>query len=139
MSKRSKKAQVWIGCAATNRVLLFHVIEKRGGGWHPVTGGVESGEDFFEGAKRELREETGFNPEHGEWIDLNYSFRYESRFGPAEEKAFGFLLKAEADPQIDSHEHLDFEWVRVDQARLSLSFDSQRGALDLFSCYLQAQ
>ena len=118
-------------------VLQFLVIEKRGGGWHPVTGGVEKGEEFLEAAKRELEEETGFSQAGGEWVDLRFSYRFEGRFGPAEEHAFGFILKDESEPALDPGEHLACRWVGLQEARKSLSFQPQKDALDLFSCYLR--
>ncbi len=138
MSSPSKKAQVWIGVAgAEPRVLLFRVLDRRGGGWHPVTGGVEKGEDFEAGARRELLEETGIPDQAGRWIDLEYSFRFEGRFGPAEERAFGLVLPSPLSPKIDPREHTAFEWVSIRDARIRLGFDSQRDALDRFSCYLR--
>ncbi len=139
MSNRSRKAQVWIARHADSgiRVLLFRVREERGGGWHPVTGGVDPGESFLEGAKRELAEETGFDPERGVWFDLELELKFESRFGPAKERAFGFRMEAPgAEPVLDPREHLESRWESVDQALAMVAFDFQRDALRRFSCYL---
>ena len=139
MSNRSKKAQVWIARkkGVGVEVLLFRVREERGGGWHPVTGGVESGESFLEGAKRELAEETGFDPESGDWFDLDLELKFESRFGPAKERAFGFCLAAPAaDPVLDPGEHLEFRWESVERASVLVTYEFQRDALRRFSCYL---
>lgn len=138
--QKSRKAQVWIGVQPKGKsplVLLFRVIERRGGGWHPVTGGVEDDEDFDEGAKRELLEETGIQAHHGEWIDLEYSFQFQGRFGPAEERAYALILKHAVDPVLDPKEHLEFQWVSIKEARRRLEHDSQRSALDSFSCYFK--
>ena len=146
MSNRSKKAQVWIGVPASAGgdpsggdalVLLFRVLDHRGGGWHPVTGGIEKGEDFDAGARRELLEETGISAEAGRWLDLEFAFRFEGRFGPAEERAFGLVLPSRVLPTIDPKEHTAFEWVPIEEARARLGFESQRDALDRFSCYLR--
>ena len=140
MSNRSKKAQVWIGIrekeGAPARVLLFKVIEKRGGGWHPVTGGVDPDESFLDGAKREVLEETGLALNSGEWVNLDFSYQFEGRFGRAEEHAFGFILSQEVKPKLDSHEHTASEWVSVEEATKRVGFQAQRDALHLFSCYL---
>lgn len=118
-------------------MLLFRVLDRRGGGWHPITGGVEKDETFEAGAMRELLEETGFRSEDGRWVDLEYSFRFEGRFGPAEEAAYGLVLTESRSPTIDSSEHLAFEWVSIEEAVQRLAFDSQRDALKRFSCYLR--
>ncbi len=141
MSNRSKKAQIWIARvneAGLTQVLLFKVLERRGGGWHPVTGGVEKGESFLEGAKREVEEETGFSPDRGEWFDLEFSYRFVGRFGEAEEHAFGFFLKShKKNPVIDPSEHTEFEWVSLEEALHRVQFESQRDALNRFSCYFK--
>jgi 8-oxo-dGTP pyrophosphatase MutT (NUDIX family) len=117
-------------------VLLFRVIPKRGGGWHPVTGGVDADESFLEGAKRELQEETGFDPGGGKWIDLELSCTFEGRFGRAEEHAFGFILEHPLEPELDPSEHSAFEWVDTDTALTRVGFEFQQDALRRFLCYL---
>ncbi len=119
------------------RVLLFQVLERRGGGWHPVTGGVEPGESFEEGAQRELLEETGFSAARGRWLDLGYAFQFAGRWGPAEERAFGLILRDSEAPVLDPNEHTAFEWVDLEEASGRLGFASQRDALKHFSCYLR--
>jgi len=143
LSNRSRKAQVWIAREVESGiwVLLFRVREERGGGWHPVTGGVDPEETFLEGAKRELAEETGFDPEAGEWFDLELELKFDSRFGPAKERAFGFRLADSGvdpvlDPVLDPREHVEFRWEPVGQALAMVSFEFQRDALRRFSCYL---
>jgi 8-oxo-dGTP pyrophosphatase MutT (NUDIX family) len=118
-------------------VLLFRVLDRRGGGWHPVTGGVDPDEEFEAGARRELLEETGFSWEAGRWIDLEYSFKFEGRFGPAVERAYGLVLAVCEEPRLDPHEHTAAEWVSPEEAVRRLGFDSQRDALECFSCYLR--
>ncbi len=122
---------------APARVLVFKVLERRGGGWHPVTGGVDGSEEFSEGAKRELQEETGFDPGSGTFVDLEFSYSFEGRFGKARESAFGFILPKELEPKIDPSEHLAFEWVSVEEALKRLQFEPQKDALKRFLCYLR--
>ena len=138
LSNRSRKAQVWIARSGKSETefLLFRVREERGGGWHPVTGGVDAGESFIEGAKRELAEETGFDPEHGTWYDLELELKFEGRFGPAKERAFGFRLRdPDAVPVLDPSEHLEYRWETLESASGMLNYEFQRDALRRFSCY----
>jgi 8-oxo-dGTP pyrophosphatase MutT (NUDIX family) len=132
----SQKVQVWIVFNPTREALLFEVIPKRGGGWHPVTGSVEPHEvatqDFLDAAKRETLEETGIDPQAGQWIDLQYTFEFEGRWGRAQEHAFLFWIEGTKPTlQLDPSEHLGCKWVPLDEVEKQLSFDSQRRAFVL--------
>ena len=117
---------------------MFKVVDVRGGGWHPVTGGVDEGESFLEGAKREVEEETGFSRKDGKWVDLNHSYHFESRYGGAEEQSFLFILDGKRqDPKLDPKEHLIFEWVEIHEAEQRVRFDGQQNALKLVSAILK--
>jgi 8-oxo-dGTP pyrophosphatase MutT (NUDIX family) len=143
LSKRSRKAQVWIGnisAKGTIRVLMFKVVDLRGGDWHPVTGGVDENENFLEGAMRELEEETGFRRKDGKWVDLKHAYEFESRYGSAEEHSCLFVLDGKRrDPKLDPHEHLVFEWVEIHEAERRVRFDGQRNALRLVSAILNSE
>jgi 8-oxo-dGTP pyrophosphatase MutT (NUDIX family) len=130
-----KKVQVWINHG--NEVLLLRVIPARGGGWHPVTANVEKGEDLLDCAKRETREETGIEAEAGSWLPLGFSFEYDGRWGRAREEAFVLNLKSRPDfIQIDSHEHVDHQWMSFDQAKKNLGYEPQKEALEKVKCML---
>lgn len=129
---RSRKAQVWIHAKSTNEILLFKVVPTRGHGFQPVTGGVEESESFFQGAQRELHEETGLDPTQGKWIDLNYEFTFESRWGGiATERAYLFQLDQPASIQIDPKEHTEAKWFSVRRALSEVVFENQKKALQL--------
>ena len=138
MSKTYKKVQVWIG-SEPNQVLLFKVIEKRGGGWHPVTGSVEKEDSsLLVAAKRETQEETGIDAEVGEWKDLDYFFEFTGQWGHASEHAFGlFLPQKPKKIHLDPGEHSECEWVSAEEALNRLSFPDQKRALKKFLCYLK--
>ena len=131
----NRKAQVWI--VHENRVLLFKVIPRRGGGWHPVTGSVEKDEELLEGAKRETTEETGLNVKAGRWLSLDYCFEYDGRWGKAQEHAFAFVLtEAPVQIQLDPKEHQACKWVELEKAITELGFESQKKALEKLKCIL---
>jgi 8-oxo-dGTP pyrophosphatase MutT (NUDIX family) len=161
---KNKKVQVWVsyqknGTASSSCVfLMLKVIEKRGSGWHPITGGVEKKDvDLLSAAIRETIEETGLLPVSGtflmpaastisnripssmtqraseryripftesyripfSWTDLQFSFEYTGRFGPAIEHVFWLQLQGD-DLQppmitIDPKEHSAHEWVNCNQ------------------------
>lgn len=138
-----RKVQVWIATCTDPfepQVLLFKLIEARGGGWHPVTGGVEKGESFLVAAKRETEEETQIQPDAGTWIDLEYSHFFDGRWGKAEEHAFGLILNdSPLTIHLDPSEMTEFKWVTLEEAKKEVGFDPQRHALEKFSCYLKKQ
>lgn len=141
-----RKVQVWIAWGLLKeqkKILIFKLIEKRGGGWHPVTGSVEEGESFFEGAIRETAEETtlGAHLPSTEWMNLDYSFQFKSdkkwQKGTVEEHSFGFWLKSSVklntpSVQLDPTEHTEAKWVNAEEALMLLSFPNQKAALEIF-------
>lgn len=138
-----QKVQVWIvnRRSEADEVLLLKVIAKRGGGWHPITGSVEKDEvkakDWLGAAKRETEEETGLRPSAGDWVDLEFIFEFEGRFGPAQERAYAFVLHDfNGKIVLDPSEHEAMRWVSITEADKTLGFDSQRRALSAVSCYL---
>jgi 8-oxo-dGTP pyrophosphatase MutT (NUDIX family) len=136
-----KKVQVWIASCtemSAPKVLLFKLIESRGGGWHPVTGGVEKDEDLLVAAQRETEEETQIQPDSGKWIDLEYMHRFDGRWGHAEEHAYGLVLdNRPVTLHLDPSEMTEFKWVTFEEAKKEVGFTAQRDALEKFSCYLQ--
>lgn len=138
-----KKVQVWIASGADpekHKVLLFKLIAARGGGWHPVTGGVEEDEALLVAAKRETEEETQIAPDAGIWVDLEYSHAFDGRWGKAEEHVFGLVLNdAPVTIHLDPSEMTEFKWVTFEEAKKEVGFEPQRHALEKFSWYLKQQ
>ena len=118
--------------SAEKQVLLLKMRPDRGGHWQPVTGSVEEGEDYAEGALREAEEETGFRFERRpQFMGMEYEF--DGRWGPARERAFLLpLLGGEAPPTptLDPKEHVDFSWVSPAQAQALVHFDTNRRAIE---------
>ncbi len=109
--KVKNKAQVVV--ATNDSLLLLKLIPKRGHFWQNITGGVDKGEEVFEGAKRELEEESGFTLKDGQLFDLKHSFSFEGRRGPCTEYVFLFLLDKIKNPTLDGKEHESFKWVKI--------------------------
>lgn len=129
----NKKVQVWV--VHQEEVLLLKLIPERGGGWHPITANVHEDEKLLDCAKRETFEETGISSKEGEWVDLDYSFEFQGRWGHAVEKAYAFFLKKKTtEIEIDSSEHTDFKWVKMDQTEKELKFQPQKEALEKLKC-----
>ncbi len=130
-----KKVQVWI--VEGNDVLLLKVIPERGGGWHPITANVEKGEDLLDCATRETLEETGISKKNGTLFPLGYSFEYHGRWGRAKEEVFVMKLNSRPSTiKIDPHEHVDHQWMSMDQAKNVLGYEPQKEALEKVKCML---
>ena len=120
-----------------DRVLLLHRRPERGNNWQPVTGTIEEGETPLEGARRELREETGQTREP-EALDLTQSFMIESQFlrsqhpAPiiASEIAYAAALDSRAPIQLDALEHDEYGWFTFADAYERIRWTDDREALE---------
>ena len=123
MSNKTKKAQVVLAVLdAKNHsfsFLLMQLIEKRGGFWQNVTGKIDEGESFDEGALREAEEESGLKLENVvEMIDLKIEHHFiDFRNRDCRERAFLVVLNSFWDVKLDPKEHQNFKWVQMKDLR----------------------
>jgi 8-oxo-dGTP pyrophosphatase MutT (NUDIX family) len=124
--------------------LLLKRSEARGGFWQGVTGAVEVGETHAQAAKREVKEETGyqqftrFTP-----LDVRYSYpldrpRWGHLYAPEveviEEECFGAEIDLDqGEPVLDPSEHDQYRWVDVQQALALLAWPENQQALRQFA------
>lgn len=136
-SKREHlKVQVWIYTGAKQdelRVLLLLTRPERGGFWQPVTGSVEAGETLMDAAFREAKEETGLAFE-APLFSLDHDFTFEARGKKFHEYGFAAAVIRPHRPILDPHEHIDFQWVTVEQAIKHLKHASN---IDMLSILLK--
>lgn len=127
--KRRLKAMVWIVRPAGRgrEVLLLQRPDRRGGGWHPVTGKADAGEAPHLCAGREAFEETGLR---GDLRELGLSHTYEHRRHAFEEHAFVLRVPAGAEPRL-SDEHVAHWWASPEDAHKAIEWSAHREALDL--------
>ncbi|UCF61769.1 MAG: NUDIX pyrophosphatase [Anaerolineaceae bacterium] len=119
--------------------LMLRRIKARGGIWQGVTGRVEEDEGVSEAARRELVEETSFDPLIV--IDLNYSYSFlikdewRSRYPYDVDKitvfAFAALVEADQDPLLDPHEHDQWLWCNFEGAMQLVTWPDNQTALKL--------
>lgn len=131
MSAKTKKAQVVV--AAIDQVghsfhfLLLQTNERRGSFWQNVTGKIEDGETFEEGALREAIEETALEVESIVDIltlGLKYDF-VDQRERKVHEETFLIIMDKKWEIKIDSDEHKAFKWVGInDIVRDSVKHES---------------
>jgi hypothetical protein len=111
-------------------LLLKRPSREAGYLWQPVTGNLEKGEDFSEGALREASEETGLDfPNPPRFLGIRLEF--EGRWGPAEEQGFSLIVtgKKPPKPKLDPKEHDDFAWLSPKEAIERVEFEQQKDAI----------
>ena len=134
-----KKVQVWLlreNTLGQVEVLLLKTVPERSGFWQPVTGHVDEGESFLEAAVREVAEETGLFISSTVFELLDERFQFESRWGgTATEEVLRCVLSPPLDQgtnqiQLDSREHVAFEWLDARQAFFRLVHPDVKKALE---------
>lgn len=110
------KAQVIVYAKHQNKkhLLLLQTSGERNHIWQNVTGSVDSGESFFEGAKRELLEETGIVATP---IETKIEYKFFDRWQKnVIEKVF--YVNLENLPQVIlSEEHENYKWIPIEEIR----------------------
>lgn len=94
--------------------------------WQSVTGTIETGEQPFETAMREVREEIGVDilAENLPLVDCNFSIEFEIfpqfryKYAPEISRCteHWFLLGLDHEIEPILTEHLDYQWLTVEQA-----------------------
>jgi dATP pyrophosphohydrolase len=107
------------------------------GHWYMVTGTLETAERAWEGALRELREETGLEPLELWSADFTDSF-----YNPADEcieLVPAFVAKVGADPVVTLDGEADaFEWCALPEVLARMPFGGHKRALaDVWPRFLE--
>ena len=116
----NRKAQVWI--YRKGQVLLLQTNVERGEFWQPVTGSINAGETFAEGAMREAQEESGLVFD-GELKYLEYEFEFHGKFGRVIERVFAWE-SSRGEVKLEPREHQNYRWISFAEAEKALKFSS---------------
>ncbi|MHA1191299.1 MAG: NUDIX hydrolase [Promethearchaeota archaeon] len=127
--------------------LMLKRVKTRGGFWQGVTGAPEDKETIFEGAARELYEETSFKLDSIDLIktDISYIIPMEERWidiypkGTKEipEYLFIGIIKRLDSPKIDPIEHEEWKWCSYEEAMNLLSIKNNKKALEYVHGFLR--
>lgn len=136
-SKRPVSVLVLIHTPSRDVLLLERVSHP--GFWQSVTGSQEGLESLAETALRELREETGIDPDRTEIIDWRLSNRYQiypewrhryaSGVSENVEHVFSLCLPAPAAICLSPSEHSAYQWLPWRQAAVASFSWSNRDAI----------
>ena len=107
-------------CRSTNGRVEWLVLRRSAhemypGLWQQVAGGIEKGETAWQGALRELKEETGLIPERlyaADMVETYYEWCHDSVITCI---AFVAFVDAAAEVTLSS-EHDRFEWISPDKS-----------------------
>lgn len=116
------------GAADRIEYLMLRRVPERGGFWQSVSGNMNEGEEAESAARREVREETGFEPQGVLTLETINVF---SR--PGDERTYlepCFGVEVGSGEPILSAEHDAHRWLEFREARELLPYAGMRKALD---------
>jgi bis(5'-nucleosidyl)-tetraphosphatase len=109
---------------------LFLLLHYPSGHWDFIKGKIEKNESPKEAALREASEETGITDI--EFIDgyeerIQYVFQHERR--TIRKEVVFFLAKTRSSDVVISNEHLDFVWLKFDEALNRITYQNAKNLL----------
>lgn len=110
------------------QVLLMERADSLIGAWCQIAGSLEDGETAWQGALREMREETGLTPTQLFSGDICEQFYEPKRECITIFPIFVAYVPENAEVMLN-HEHSAFQWVSFAQAREMVSFSGQRRSM----------
>jgi 8-oxo-dGTP pyrophosphatase MutT (NUDIX family) len=114
----NQRSEVLIHVRRGEQFLVAHRAPDGGGYWHTIAGGVEPGEEPEAAARRELREETGFEAESIEPIGGFAYVRESWEEDPGlriHVQAFLVDVPAGWEPELNE-EHDEYRWLPREEA-----------------------
>jgi len=98
-----------------NKILVIKRSPEDGGFWQTVTGTLEDGESLRSTLEREIEEEVGISKKHIKQIsDVVYKFNWDKNGWCQTD--FVFVVLADTDKVVLSHEHIDYAWLDPEEA-----------------------
>jgi 8-oxo-dGTP pyrophosphatase MutT (NUDIX family) len=117
---------------------LFLLMNYPTGHWDFVKGKIEQGENEYQTAIREAKEETGISDiefVEGFEENINYNFQFEGEL--IYKEVVFFLAKTKTETVKISHEHLDYTWLDYKNAIEKITYQNARNILSKANNLLQ--
>lgn len=127
MNKRKVQVSVFYCDEQNNKYfLLLKTNKRRGEFWQNITGGVDDGESYEQGALRELLEETSIEIKVEHLKDMNLEFKFVDQWqNDCTEKCYCVKLDSIRSVVLDQSEHCDFKWINFNDIKNDLiKYDS---------------
>jgi len=107
--------------------------------WDFPKGKVEIGEDNYQTALRELKEEVSILASILPGFEYSFSYRFKDY---ADDKlscktVYFYIGKAETKNVVLSHEHQDYAWLDYEHARKQLTYENAKKLLDKVHIFLE--
>ena len=98
--------------------------------WRMIGGKVQEGEKYWESALRELKEETGLEPQEF-WTIPSVNTFYEAKTDQIHNiPAFAVSLYDDSTPELDD-EHTEYRWISIDELDSYLVWPEQKRLIRL--------
>lgn len=135
MEGRHKKVQIVIAAPTPSGEWSCLILQRNKDGgriWQNVTGSVEAGETFEEGALRETQEETGLALENIiDITELGLTFTFTDRWKrKVDEHTYLIVCDRQWKPVLDAQEHENWRWIELPEiSSRTLEWPSNNDAL----------
>jgi bis(5'-nucleosidyl)-tetraphosphatase len=109
----------------------FLLLQHNAGHWDFAKGNIEHGENEWQAARREIREETGIESVHfleGFRVRVEYYYKREGNL--VHKEVVFFLARSDSKRVILSNEHIGYSWCDFDKSLAKLTYRSARDVLE---------